>query len=113
MAGPDAVDRSADYILRYSPDFPLAVVGAKSRYNHPAEGLQQAKEYAEILGLKFAAEDAAFLQDLPLLHGVGLALQMLEGLRQELGNAAGGSSTVSLSCGSVTSTMKRTTGRGV
>ncbi|CUB00948.1 EcoAI/FtnUII family type I restriction enzme subunit R [Pannonibacter indicus] len=46
--------KRADYILRYSPDFPLAVVEAKSRYNHPAEGLQQAKEYAEILGLKFA-----------------------------------------------------------
>ncbi len=46
--------KRADYILRYSSDFPLAVVEAKSRYNHPAEGLQQAKEYAEILGLKFA-----------------------------------------------------------
>ena len=46
--------KRADYILRYSPDFPLAVVEAKSRYKHPAEGLQQAKEYAEILGLRFA-----------------------------------------------------------
>ena len=45
--------KRADYILRYRPDFPLAVVEAKSRYNHSAEGLQQAKEYAEILGLKF------------------------------------------------------------
>lgn len=46
--------KRADYILRCTADFPLAVVEAKSRYNHPAEGLQQAKEYAEILGLKFA-----------------------------------------------------------
>ncbi|MFG6571644.1 EcoAI/FtnUII family type I restriction enzme subunit R [Sulfitobacter sp. 1A13353] len=46
--------KRADYILRYSPDFPIAVVEAKAKYKHPAEGLQQAKEYAEILGLKFA-----------------------------------------------------------
>ena len=46
--------KRADYILRYSPDFPLAVVEAKAQYRNPSEGLQQAKDYAEILGLKFA-----------------------------------------------------------
>ncbi len=46
--------KRADYILRYSPDFPIAVVEAKASYKHAAEGMQQAKEYAEILGLKFA-----------------------------------------------------------
>ncbi len=46
--------KRADYILRYSPDFPIAIVEAKARYKNAAEGLQQAKDYAEILGLKFA-----------------------------------------------------------
>lgn len=46
--------KRADFILRYRPDFPIAVVEAKSKYKHAADGLQQAKEYAEILGLKFA-----------------------------------------------------------
>jgi type I restriction enzyme, R subunit len=43
-----------DYLLRYRRDFPLAVVEAKSVYANPGDGLQQAKEYAQILGLKFA-----------------------------------------------------------
>ena len=46
--------KRADYLLRYRPDFPIAVVEAKARYKHAAEGLQQAKDYAEILGLTFA-----------------------------------------------------------
>lgn len=46
--------KRADYILRYTRDFPIAVVEAKSE-NFPAgEGMQQAKDYAETLGLKFA-----------------------------------------------------------
>jgi type I restriction enzyme R subunit len=46
--------KRADYILRYRPDFTIAVVEAKPTYKTPGEGLQQAKDYAEILGLKFA-----------------------------------------------------------
>jgi len=46
--------KRADYILRYSHDFSIAVVEAKADYKLPADGLQQAKDYAEILGLKFA-----------------------------------------------------------
>jgi type I restriction enzyme R subunit len=46
--------KRADYILRYTPDQPIAVVEAKAAYNTPGDGLQQAKDYAEILGLKFA-----------------------------------------------------------
>jgi len=30
------------------------LVEAKAQYRNPSEGLQQAKDYAEILGLKFA-----------------------------------------------------------
>ena len=46
--------KRADYILRYRPDMPIAVVEAKPSYANPGQGLQQAKGYAEILGLKFA-----------------------------------------------------------
>ena len=46
--------KRADYLLRYSRDFALAVVEAKAAYKSAADGLQQAKEYADILGLKFA-----------------------------------------------------------
>ena len=46
--------KRADYILRYRSHFPIAVVEAKARYKHAAEGLQQARDYAETLGIKFA-----------------------------------------------------------
>jgi type I restriction enzyme, R subunit len=46
--------KRADYILRYTRDFPIAVVEAKAEDCLPGDGLQQAKEYAEILGLRFA-----------------------------------------------------------
>jgi type I restriction enzyme R subunit len=46
--------KRADYLLYYHRDYPLAVVEAKET-DLPAEaGVQQAREYAEILGLKFA-----------------------------------------------------------
>jgi type I restriction enzyme R subunit len=46
--------KRSDYILRYRPDLAIAVVEAKAEYATPGDGLQQAKDYAEILGLKFA-----------------------------------------------------------
>ena len=46
--------KRADYLLRHTRDFPIAVVEAKGDYKKAADGLQQAKDYAEILGLKFA-----------------------------------------------------------
>ena len=46
--------KRADYLLYYRRDYPLAVVEAKE-ISLPAEtGVQQARDYAEILGLKFA-----------------------------------------------------------
>lgn len=48
------VGKRADYILRLQPDMALAVVEAKPDDSLPGDGMQQAKEYAEILGLKFA-----------------------------------------------------------
>jgi type I restriction enzyme R subunit len=46
--------KRADYLLRYRRDFMIAVIEAKADYKTPGAGLQQAKDYAEILGLKFA-----------------------------------------------------------
>jgi type I restriction enzyme R subunit len=57
VAGTKAKRREAkrtDYLLRYTPDFTIAVVEAKAEDALPGDGLQQAKDYAEILGLKFA-----------------------------------------------------------
>src|SRR4051794_621054 len=46
--------KRVDYLLRYRRDFPLAVVEAKAEYRTAGDALQQAKRYAEMLGLKFA-----------------------------------------------------------
>ncbi len=46
--------KKPDYLLSYRRDTTLAVVEAKASDRPAAEGLQQAKEYAEMLGLKFA-----------------------------------------------------------
>jgi len=46
--------KRADYLLRYARDFVIAVVETKAAYKSPSDGLQQAKDYAEVLGLKFA-----------------------------------------------------------
>jgi type I site-specific restriction endonuclease len=46
--------KRVDYLLRYSRDIAIAVVEAKADYQTPGAGLQQAKDYAEALGLKFA-----------------------------------------------------------
>ncbi len=46
--------KRADYLLRYTRDFPIAVAEAKPEGEPAAKGMQQAREYAEILNLKFA-----------------------------------------------------------
>ncbi len=46
--------KKADYLLRYTPEMTLAVVEAKAEHKNAAGGLQQAKDYAQILGLSFA-----------------------------------------------------------
>ena len=46
--------KRVDYLLRYTRDFPLAVVEAKAAYKTAADAVQQARTYAEMLGLKFA-----------------------------------------------------------
>jgi type I restriction enzyme R subunit len=44
----------ADYLLEYAPGFAVAVVEAKRSLKLPADGLQQAKRYAELLDLPLA-----------------------------------------------------------
>jgi len=46
--------KRADYILRYRRDYMIGVIEAKSAYRSAADGIQQAKEYAQTLGVKFA-----------------------------------------------------------
>lgn len=48
------LQKRADYLLRYRRDFPIAIVEAKAIYKEAGDGLQQAKDYAQILGLQFA-----------------------------------------------------------
>ena len=45
--------KRADYLFYYARDFTIAVVEAKASYKAAGDGLQQAKDYAEILGLRF------------------------------------------------------------
>ena len=46
--------KRADYLLRFKRDFPIAIIEAKAYYKKAGDGIQQAKEYAEILGIRFA-----------------------------------------------------------
>jgi type I restriction enzyme R subunit len=46
--------KRADYLLLYNRDYPIAVVETKPEGDSAGNGMQQAKDYAEILGLKFA-----------------------------------------------------------
>lgn len=43
-----------DYVLFMRQNIPIAVVEAKDAYAHPAKGMQQAIQYAEMLNVKFA-----------------------------------------------------------
>ena len=49
-----AEPKFADYVLFYKGSFPIAVIEAKREYKHPADGIAQAKYYAQRLGVKFA-----------------------------------------------------------
>ena len=52
--GRRARGKRTDYLLRVSPDLPVAVVEAKREFRTPGAGLQQAKDYADLLELNFA-----------------------------------------------------------
>jgi type I restriction enzyme R subunit len=62
--------KRADYLLSYRPGFPIAIVEAKAAHKHPGEGMQQAMDYAEILGLKFAyATNGRGIEEFDFLTG--------------------------------------------
>lgn len=67
--------KRADYLLRFTRDFTIAVVEAKAAYKSPSDGLQQAKDYAMVLGLKFAYATNG--------HGI-VEFDFLTGLEREL-----------------------------
>ena len=46
--------KRADYVLYYKGHYPLAIVEAKDNKRLPSFGLQQAKEYAQMMDIKFA-----------------------------------------------------------
>src|SRR5437868_13817737 len=67
--------KRVDYLLRYRRDFVLAVVEAKPEYKTAADGLQQAKQYAEMLDLKFAyASNGPDILEFDYFTGVEKAL---------------------------------------
>lgn len=68
--------KRADYLLRYTRDFPIAVVEAKPEYKTPSAGLGQAKDYAQTLDLKFAYSTNG--------HGI-TEFDFTTGLERELG----------------------------
>jgi len=57
--------KRADYLLRYTRDLPLAVVEAKAAYKHPADGLQQAKDYATIRSKTVHGDENKVTEDVP------------------------------------------------
>src|SRR6266566_1328802 len=67
--------KRVDYLLRYRRDFVLAVVEAKPEYKTATDGLQQAKQYAEMLDLKFAyASNGPDILEFDYFTGVEKAL---------------------------------------
>src|ERR1700742_4417785 len=46
--------KRVDYLMRYTRDFPIAVIDAKPSYKSVTDAVQQARSYAEILYLKYA-----------------------------------------------------------
>jgi type I restriction enzyme, R subunit len=46
--------KRADYVLYYGRDYPIAIVEAKQRFKSSMDGMDQAINYAEMIGVKFA-----------------------------------------------------------
>ena len=46
--------KRADYVLYYGKDYPIAIVEAKSRFKSSMDGMDQAINYAKMIGVKFA-----------------------------------------------------------
>ncbi len=67
--------KRTDYLLRFTNDLPIAVVEAKAGYKIAGNGLQQGKDYAELLDLKFVYSTNG--------HGI-VEFDYLTGLETEL-----------------------------
>jgi type I restriction enzyme R subunit len=82
--GPTARRRPGNrggYLLRYTRDLPLAVVETRAAYKHPADSLQQAKDYANILGLFFAyATNGATIIEFDFLTGTDREMARFQSL---------------------------------
>jgi type I restriction enzyme, R subunit len=64
--------KRADYVLYYKSNIPIAVIEAKDASHSPGDGMQQALEYAEMLGIPFAISSNGFgfiLHDKTLTNG--------------------------------------------
>lgn len=62
--------KKADYLLYINKDYPIAVVEAKANKHSISKGMQQAKEYAQMLGLSFAySSNGDGFQELDFLTG--------------------------------------------
>ncbi len=91
----------SDFLLRYTREVTLAVVEAKSDRKPAGNGLQQAKDYATILGLKFAyatngtdiieydffTAQERLIDRLPTPDELWASYQMGQGLTQAVANA--------------------------
>jgi type I restriction enzyme R subunit len=63
--------RRPDFILEFSEDLPIAIVEAKEAGSGTAPGMQQAKEYARLLDLKFAySTDGHGIREFDALSGL-------------------------------------------
>lgn len=89
----------ADYLLNYNRDFPIAVVEAKPESAPVGKGMQQAKNYAEILGVKFAyATNGHEILEFDFLTGIERAISEYptpDELFRRLSSGEGLSSTAS------------------
>ena len=80
--------KRVDFLLRYTRDFPLAVVEAKASYRRSDDGMQQAKEYAAMPGLHFGyATHGREIPEFDFFTGLEteLATQILTPRNHEIG----------------------------
>ena len=71
--------KKADYLLYINKDYPIAVVEAKANKHSISKGMQQAKEYAQMLGLSFAySSNGDGFQELDFLTGKARTISLDE-----------------------------------
>ena len=80
--------KRVDYLLRFTRDFPLAVVEAKASYKIAADAVQQARDYAEMLGPEICLRHQRRRDHRDrLFHGHGNACRRLSPHRSTFGGA--------------------------